>query len=153
MTLDLQRLRDAVASAVRAVVTAEGYTDYEPDAAPGGQGLTLAVWLQSVFPVRGGHGLDSTTLRVELQLRLYYPAGVKSQETADTAIIRAVDAIGRAVSGDFTLGNEVMNVDLLGQYGESFGGRAGYASVDGAEYRVFTMILPLIMSDMWPQSP
>jgi hypothetical protein len=153
VSIDLRGLRDAVSSVLRAEVAAEGFTDYEPEAAPGGQGLTMAAWLQSVMPVRGGHGLDSTTLRLEMQVRFYYPAGVKAQEQADTVIMQAVDAVGRAVSGAFTLGGDVMNVDLLGQYGEGFGGRAGYTAIDGAEYRIFTLILPLILPDMWPQTP
>ncbi|MES2209443.1 MAG: hypothetical protein V4515_04570 [Chloroflexota bacterium] len=152
MTFSLSALFDAVSSRMRATVDAEGFTEYEPDTAPAGQRLSVAVWLGSIRPVRGGNGLDRTTIRVEFIIRLYYPAGIKSQEKADRVLAGAVDALGDTISGAFTLGNTVMNVDLLGQYGDGFGGSGGYSEVDGAEYRVFTLNLPLIVSDVWVQS-
>jgi hypothetical protein len=153
MSLDLAQLLDALTSHVRTTTGVEGLTEYEPDAAPGGSGLSVAVFLHAIRPVRGGHGLDKTTLRVEMWARFYFPAGVKSQLKADRVISRAVDAVGTAISGDFTLAGTVMNVDLLGQYGDGVGGTAGYTSIDGAEYRIFTLNIPLILSDMWVQSP
>jgi hypothetical protein len=153
VTVNLAGLLDALTSHVKTTVKAESVTQYEPEAAPAGKGLSVAVWVGSIRPVRGGSGLDSTTLRAEFVVRLYFPLGVRSQETADRALIGAVDDLGAVISGDFTLGNTVMNVDLLGQYGDGVGGTAGYSVVDGAEYRVFTLLVPLILSDMWPQSP
>jgi hypothetical protein len=153
MTLGIEGLFDAVSSHIRRTVAAEGITEYEPDAAPTGQALSMAVYMGSIRPVRGGNGLNSTTLRVEFFVKFYYPSGVKSQEKADRVITRGVDALGAVLSGDFRLGETVMNVDLLGQYGESVGGAFGYSLIDGAEYRVFTLNVPLIVSDVWEQQP
>jgi hypothetical protein len=59
----------------------------------------------------------------------------------------------RAYSGDFTLGGEVVFVDLLGQTGaQQLEGQAGYLSAgDGQMYRVFTITVPVVIDDLFDQ--
>jgi hypothetical protein len=56
-----------------------------------------------------------------------------------------------AYSGDFELGGNVRNVDLLGQASEGLTAQAGYLEQDGKLYRVMTINLPLIVNDVWNQ--
>lgn len=142
-----------VTSHAQRLGSTEAVTAYEPEAAPGGRGLTVSVSLAGLAPAKGGSGLTSTTVRLELAVRLWYPDTVRPPERGEIVIATTADALMRAYSGAFTLGDEVMNVDLLARYGTGLEGRAGYATVDGEVYRVFTITLPLIVRDLWAQSP
>ena len=54
--------------------------------------------------------------------------------------------------GDFDLGSNARNVDILGYSGAAVSARAGYLKLQGdAEYRVMTIILPIIINDVWAQ--
>ena len=45
-------------------------------------------------------------------------------------------------------------VDLLGQAGVPLSARAGYLEMDdGAVYRVVTLTVPVLVNDLWSQSP
>ena len=46
----------------------------------------------------------------------------------------------------------VRNIDLLGMYGESLSMTAGYLDIDRTFYRVATVVLPMVINDMWSQS-
>ena len=50
---------------------------------------------------------------------------------AGVASVTALALIGWGVSNGFTLGGEVMEVDLLGAYGEQMSSQPGYIEHDG----------------------
>ncbi|MEU1445508.1 hypothetical protein [Streptomyces mirabilis] len=133
---------------------ASGYFDtvngHEPKSAPG-TGLSAAVWVEQIGPARGGSGLDSTSIRLALNVRLYTPMVQEPEDAIDPNLMTALDALMAAYSGDYTLGGLVREVDLLGTYGDPLGARAGYLTTAGAEYRVMTIALPLIVNDLWEQ--
>ncbi len=124
---------------------------HEPKKAPG-KGLHAAFWVQAIGPVRSS-GLNSTTGRVELRVRLYVPMLTEPQDSIDPQIMAAVDALMTAYSGDFTLGGTVRSVDLLGAHGTPLSAVAGYLSQDQRLFRVMDIILPLIVNDLWSQAP
>jgi hypothetical protein len=150
MALDIR----TILSAVESHAMASGYfalvNGHEPKSPPT-SGITCAVWVEQIGPARGGSGLTSTSTRLALFVRLYSSLIQQPVDAIDPDLMTALDALMAAYSGDFELGGLVRQVDLLGAYGEPLSARAGYLAEGGAEYRVMTIALPLIVNDLWNQ--
>lgn len=135
---------------------ASGYFDrvnfHEPKNAPG-HGLTCALWVQDIGPDPAATGLVSTSARLVLNVRVYAGMLQEPQDAIDPAVLIAVIGLIAAYSGDFELGGLIRNVDLLGQSGVPLSAAAGYLNQSGHLYRVMTITLPLIVSDVWVQAP
>lgn len=151
MALDITGLLDAAISHAQTLGRFERVNGYEPKGAPTTAGLTAAVWAQDVSPVRGASGLASTTVRLELAVRLYASLQQDAADAIDPDLIAALDDLMRAYSADFTFDGQVRNVDLLGAHGTPLRAQAGYLRHGDSEYRVMTITLPLIVSDLWDQ--
>lgn len=149
MTLNITGILDAVVSHAMASGYFEQVNGHEPQNAPS-LGLTAAVWVDSVQPVRAS-GLDSTTVRLTLNVRIYTSAQSDPPDAIDPALMAAVDGLCAAYVGDFTLGGLARNVDVLGAHGQPLLVRAGYVQQSGAIYRVMTITLPVIVNDLWEQ--
>jgi hypothetical protein len=150
MALDIRTILDAVESHALASGYFAQVNGHEPKSPPT-SGITAAVWVEQIGPARGGSGLNSTSSRLALYVRLYSSLVQQPVDAIDPDLMTALDALMAAYSGDFTLGGLVRDVDLLGQFGEPLSARAGYLSEGGSEYRVLTITLPLIVSDLWEQ--
>jgi hypothetical protein len=150
MALDIRTILAAVESHALASGFFQAVNGHEPKSAPQ-NGLTCAVWVEQIGPARGGSGLDSTSARLALNVRLYTPMTSEPEDAIDPALMDALDALLAAYSGDFELDGLVRQVDLLGTYGDPLSVRAGYLTTSGAEYRVMTITLPLIVNDLWEQ--
>lgn len=150
MALDIRTILDAVESHALASGFFQAVNGHEPKSAPQ-NGLTCAVWVEQIGPARGGSGLASTSTRLALFVRLYTPMMSEPEDAIDPDMMTALDALLAAYSGDFELGGLIRQVDLLGAYGDPLSARAGYLTTSGAEYRVMTITLPLIVSDLWEQ--
>lgn len=148
--MNIAAILDGVVSHALALGLFERVNTHEPKAKPG-DGLTAAIWVQSIGPVPAGSGLSSTTARVVFHVRLYSNMLVEHQDEIDPTVMRAVDALFTAYSGDFELGGSVRNVDLLGQAGVPLSALAGYVNLSGGMYRVMEITLPLIVNDAWAQ--
>lgn len=150
MSLDIR----TILSAVESHALASGYfvavNGHEPKSPPN-SGITAAVWVEQIGPARRASGLDSTTARLALYVRLYSSLVQEPADAIDPDLMTALDALMAAYSGDFTLGGLVRDVDLLGQHGDPLSARAGYLAEGGSEYRVMTINLPLIVNDLWDQ--
>ncbi|SEC04663.1 MULTISPECIES: hypothetical protein [Streptomyces] len=151
MALDITTILDTV----QTHVLTSGYFDtvngHEPKSSPG-NGLSAAVWVEQIGPARGGSGLAATSTRLALCVRLYTPMVQEPEDAIDPNLMTALDALMAAYSADFTLGEIVREVDLQGIYGDPLSARAGYLTTAGAEYRVMTITLPLIVNDLWEQA-
>jgi hypothetical protein len=146
----------ALTNALISLAGASGFfakvNGHEPKAAPVGRGITAAVWLQSLAPAVGASSLESTAMRLEYRLRLYQSMLREPQDAIDPDLLAAADAMLAAFSGDFTLGGEVRNVDLLGQHGTPLSLQAGYVPMDGGKLmRILDIIVPLIINDVYEQ--
>lgn len=150
MSLDLETIVGAMASHAMASGIFETVNGHEPKSKPG-NGITAAIWSQTVRPTPKGSGLISTTARVELTVRLYTSMLSEPQDAIDPALVRAVDAIMSAYSGDFTLGGLIKEIDLLGEYGEPLSARAGYINQDSKIFRIYDVTVPVIVNDLWTQ--
>jgi hypothetical protein len=151
VSIDIDTLTDRVVSHAMTLGVFDRVNGHEPKVAPNaGSSLTAAVWLDRVEPVKSS-GLNSTSVRMAFNVRLYTSMLSEPQDAIDPALVRALDALMGAYSGDFSLGGAVRMVDLLGAYGAPLAAQAGYIQQDQRLYRVFTVTLPLIINDVWEQ--
>lgn len=150
--LDIDTLMDELIARALALAVFDQINGHEPKSAPG-RGVTAAVWVQDIMPVPAVSGLDSTSVRLELMWRLYTPMIQEAPDAIDPSMIKALDALCGAYSEDFELDGAAMEVDLLGAYGDPMRARAGYLNQDGRLYRVMDLTIPLIVPDLWEQTP
>lgn len=151
MSLDVATILDRAESHALASGYFTRVNGSEPKSPPDTSGITCALWVEEIGPARGGSGLDSTSVRLAFFVRLYAGLLTEAEDAIDPNLMAALDALMAAYSGDFTLGGLVRKVDLLGAYGDPLGARAGYLVESGAEYRVMTITLPVIVNDLWDQ--
>ncbi|WP_405391058.1 hypothetical protein OG596_26315 [Streptomyces sp. NBC_01102] len=149
MSLPITEITDRVVSHALALGLFETVNEAEPKNAPG-TGLTCAVWAERIGFVRSS-GLASGSARLVFTVRIYSNINAAPAEAIDPELLNAVDQLFAAYSADFTLGDLVRHVDLLGAYGVPLEAVAGYLLVEGGEYRVMTIVLPLIVNDLWTE--
>ena len=151
--LDLLAYRSALMSHGQSLGLFEQVLGHEPVSAPG-SGLTYAVWAGPVRPVPTRSGLNAVAARLEMRGRVFLPADSEPMDDVDAAVITAVSKLMGAYCGDFTLGDLVANVDLLGAHGTPLGADTGYTSfTGGTTYRVATLTIPLIINNVWNEVP
>jgi len=148
--MDIVSILDRVVSHAMALGLFERVNQHEPKNAPG-NGLTYAVWSQSMQPLPLASGLASTTGRIEFNCRIYTSMLQQPYDMIDPNIITATDKLMAAYSGDFDLGGTIRDVDLLGEHGTPLSANAGYLTQDSKTFRVMTITLPLIVNDLWDQ--
>lgn len=151
MAVDATGILDSIQSHALASGLFEQVNGHEPKNAPG-NGLTAAVWVQTIAPVSSS-GLALTSARFVFTLRIYSGFLQEPQDAIDPSIITAADVLMTAYSGDFQLGGDVRNIDLLGQTGTPLSAQAGYLNQDGKLFRVVDITLPVIVNDVWAQVP
>ncbi|WP_406156977.1 hypothetical protein [Streptomyces canus] len=151
MALDIRTVFSAVESHAMSSGHFTAVNGHEPLSPPTSPGLLCAVWVEQIGPARGGSGLDSTSARLAMRVRLYAPLVQQEPDAIDPMLMDALDWLMAAYSGDFTLSGLVRQVDLLGTYGTPLSAQAGYLSTAGAEARVMDIVLPLIVNDLWDQ--
>ena len=154
MAFDQQAV-DALTSYVISVPKASGAfrraIGHEPKAAPG-SGISLAIWADSIQPIAQASGLASTSGVITYLARIYGNMLSKPEDDIDPRLMAAGSVLIGAYSADFTLGGLCRNIDLLGMYGRKMGGQAGYVTIGGAMYRIFTVTIPCVIDDLWSQS-
>jgi hypothetical protein len=151
MSLDIRGILDKIQSHALASGYFDAVNGAEPLSPPPGNEVTAAVWVQKIGPAQGGSGLDSTSTRLAFTVRLYTGMAQEPVDMIDPHLMDALDALMAAYSADFTLGDMVREVDLLGAYGDPLGATAGYVNESGADYRVMDILLPVIVNDLWDQ--
>jgi hypothetical protein len=152
MSLDINAIIDAISSSASALGLFERVNEHEPKNAPG-NGLTCAIWAESLRPYASGSGLNSTTGLLTMNVRLYTSMTAEPYDLIDPNLLNATSSLINVYSGDFELGGQVKNVDLLGATGTPLSARAGYLEIDKKILRVMTITLPLVINDVWDQAP
>jgi hypothetical protein len=151
MALDIQGILDVISSHALSTGYFESVNQYESKDSPG-NGISGAVWVDRIAPIRTS-GLANTTVRLDLLFRIYSSTYVQPYDDIDPQLTRALDTLMRAYCGDFEVGGQVRNIDIFGSYGSPLETRSGYMNLDGKEFRVFTIRIPLVVDDLWAQSP
>lgn len=145
----------AILSAVESHALSSGWFErvngHEPKAIST-HGLTAAVWIDNIQPVAARSGLNTSSYRLTLMVRIYANGDQEPLDAIDPAMVAATSALMKAYSGDFSLGGAVDEVDLLGEYGVPMSAQAGWLPVaDNSRMRVMTITVPLIVNDVWEQ--
>lgn len=148
----INALYAAVVSDAQAIGLFPSVLRYEPKTAPQAD-PTLAVWLQSLTPAKGLSGLAATSGRAQFGARLYTNYLARPEDSIDPKLLELASALIGTWSGGFTLGGDVMEIDLLGAYGTPLSFEAGYIVHDDKHFRVAEITLPVIIDDLWEQSP
>lgn len=125
---------------------------HEPRTAPQADPV-LAVWLASLTPVRGVSGLAETAGRCQFAGRIYISLLAKPEDATDPALLYAASQLLAAWSAGFTLGGDVMEIDLLGAYGTPLGMEIGYIVHDEKPFRIAEITVPLVIDGLWVQAP
>lgn len=130
----------------------DSVNQHEPKSAPG-SGLSCSIWVQNIRPITSS-GLAMTSGVVEINARIYTSFISEPFDAIDPSVMAATSDIMGALSGDFSFGGSanVRCVDLLGMEGTALSSQAGYVELDRKMYRVMTILIPVIINDMWLQS-
>lgn len=149
----------SIVDALQSHAMASAYFDrvggVEPKSSPG-RGLSCAVWLDSLRTYPKGSGLNSTAWVVSVNVRLYTPAsqGIDA-DLIDPSMMDAADELMTAYLGDLELGGSARNVDVRGMGSSGITMAAGFIVIDTKQYRVLTIVVPVIckQSDEWTEAP
>lgn len=151
MALNTQAILNIIVSHALSTALFDAVNQHESKQSPGNN-LSASVWVERITPVKSS-GLASTSIRLELTVRLYSGALTEPYDDIDPNLTNALDVLMRAYCGDFELGSQVRHIDIYGAYGAPLESRSGYLNLDGKEFRVFSVRLPMIINDLWTQSP
>lgn len=151
MAINIQGILDVIVSHALSTGYFEAVNSHETKQSPG-NGITASVWIERVTPVKTS-SLISTSVRLELTVRLYSSTYSDPYDDTDTNLMLALDSLMAAYCGDFEIGGNARHVDIFGAYGSPLESRSGWINQDGKEFRVFSIRLPLIVDDLWSQSP
>lgn len=151
MALNIQGILDVIVSHALSSGYFEAVNQYESKQSPS-NGITCAVWVDRVTPVKTS-SLINTSVRLELTVRLYSSTTTQPYDDIDPDLTKALDSLMAAYCGDFEVGGLVRHIDIFGSYGTPLESRSGYINLDGKEFRVFSIRLPLIVDDLWSQAP
>jgi hypothetical protein len=144
---DLAALLDHFRTTCRTTGGFDNVVTHELRKAPTNK-FVLGAWLATLDPVAERSGLSSTSLRVELQARIYVPmAG--DPDNIDTEIARRVDLIWARFHE--TLMVDGHEIDILGAFGERMRARMGWLPMDNTVMRVNDILVPIIVDDAYTQ--
>lgn len=151
MSIDIDGILDVIVTHAQNTGWFQQVFEHESRQSPT-NGVNLGVWVESISPIRSS-GLANTSVRLELEMRMYANTMAEPYDEIDSTLVKALDALFTAYIGDFELGGESRHIDVFGAHGPPLNVRVGYMNVDGREVRVFQIRLPIIVDDVWPQAP
>lgn len=152
MSLESKKLINAVASICMQIGVFERVNMHEPKSPPG-NGLSAAVWIQTIGPSGRISGLSSTAALVGFMIRIYTNFVADPADYIDPNVMDAVDQLIAQFSGDFDLEGFVFSTDLLGSEGVPLSAKAGYAEMNGKIFRIMDVTVRMAIDNVWEQSP
>lgn len=140
-------LFSALRSKALALKVFDAVNFHEPTSQPG-KGLYLSVTLGPITPTSSG--LAATSCTVTFSARIWAHGGPRAQrrplDELDAEMLAAACALIAAYSAGLTLGGTVRDIDLM-----KLTGTPGWVDVDGTDYRVIEIPVPVEINDMFPQ--
>lgn len=147
--LNFATILDKVVSHAASLGVFDSVQAYESVSSPDNT-VDCNIWLDTIFPIPGG--LDQTSVCMVFNVSILASLLSEPYEETDKKMIVALDALMAAYNGDFTLGDTIRNVDILGQFTEGLRVTAEYARIDGTVYRAMSVSLPLLVDAVWEQN-
>ncbi len=151
MSLNTAAIFNAIESHLLATGLFHRVNTHEPKSAPQDPLVASLTWARTL-PVPTGSGLAATTAVTVYLIRIYNNMLSEPQNAIDPTVLAASDAVMGDLSGDFELGGNVRNIDLLGQTGAQLSAQAGYITVDNTMFRTSDIEVPVIINDAWTQT-
>lgn len=148
MTLNSGQILDTLVSHALGLGVFKQVNTHEYKSAPG-KGLFCEIWAETIAPARSG--LDITSARLTINVRIRSDMISEPQDSIDPEILDAVDLLMNAYTGDFELGGEARNIDLLAGSSPGLRADAGYLNQDNKIFRIMTITVPIIINDVWVQ--
>jgi hypothetical protein len=151
MALDIDSILDAMVSHAQGTGYFSQVNEHESRQAAF-EGLSCEIWIEMIRPVKTS-GLATTTILLQFQVRIYIGTQQEPYDGIESNLAQALDALMRDYIQDFELGGLIRNVDVFGAYSGGIMARTGFVNHDGKEFRVFSVNVPLVVDDVWDQSP
>lgn len=146
-----------VISRIESLAMQSGFFDavngHEPKSSPGTK-TTFSVWVQAVNPIDSS-GLNITSCQFILNGRIYHSMTSQPFDRIDPVVTAATSYLMAYLNNSFKLGgaDNIRAIDILGMEGTKLSAAAGYVEIDRQMLRVMTLVIPIIINDVWPQSP
>lgn len=144
-TFDFTTLMNSLESHAASLGFFDQVNAFQPPDVPN-TGITCGIWAQRIGPDTKGSGLNSTSGRIEMNVRVYTSAEQTPYDAIDPQVMNAISALLGAYNGNFTLGGLARNVDVM-----EASAQAGYIDQAGNKIRVMTIVLPITINDLWQQ--
>jgi hypothetical protein len=109
--------------------------------------MTLSFWSNGIRPILSS-GLNSASMRWELNGRIYKADQTQPREDIDPEVISATLSFLGSLTGGFSLGGLIRCVDVFGSDGEGLSGEPGWYEIDDAKYRTMDIRIPLLINDV-----
>lgn len=149
--IESQEIVDRLASHALATGWFARVNTHEPKSKPG-RDITCAVWVDRIEPARGRAGLNVTSARVVMNVRIYTNMLTQPTDMIDPDVMNATNELFLAYTGNFNLGHDGWWIDCLGAtQGHPLFSQSGYINIDNMVYRVITITVPVIIENAWPQ--
>lgn len=145
LVFDFELFVNEVVSLIDATGMFDQVNAHQPDNKPG-NGATCSVWADSIGSDQENSGLSSTAGLLVVNVRIFNTMTQQPYDQIDVSIVNAAAAVLGLFSGNFTLSANVKNVDLM-----KLNAKAGYMKFGGANMRVMTVEVPMIINDVWDQ--
>ena len=151
-SIDLGGIIDRLESHAMTLGLFERVNAHEPKNAPG-NGLSYSIWMDRLGPILGRSSIRSTSALLVMNGRVYCSMTREPQDSIDRDIGIATAEIMAAYSASFTLAGLARCIDVLGMSGTPLGASAGYLNQDGKLFRIMVIQIPIIINDVWEQTP
>ena len=154
----LEQILNAIVSEYQRTGYFDRVNTHEPKKKPA-RGLTAAIWPQEIGPVDLASGSAATSALVIFTGRIYKNISTKTttafgpytEDAIDGYMLEVTSRLIREFHDDFDFGGLIRHVDLLGQFGQPLGAKAGYLDQDNAKFRIMDLTIPCVVNDVWPQ--
>ena len=132
-----------------------GVDGHEPKSAPvlGQGGIHLALFSGIVTPSGEQSGLNSASIRWQIEGRVYRNAMSEPADDIDPETLGAASTYLTALMGQFTLGGLIRCVDIYGMAGDPLKATPGYIEQDKVVYRAIELEIPLLLNDVYNLAP
>lgn len=127
----------------------EAVIGYEPLSAPT-ERLTAAVFIADEWaPIAESSGLAAADARLVVMVRIMRRALTEPIGDVDLDALEAADAVMDALCADFTLGDSVRQIDVLGNSGQQLSVQPGWATIDKTIFRLMDITVPVEINNVW----
>lgn len=153
MTLSIDAITSALADKALILGVFDSVTGHEVKSPPG-TGIICEIVFGTFNLEPNRSGLDTVSFKLVFRVRMRTTWAQQPADAIDPALLKAADALLASYCGGFTLGGLTNAIDLLGLAGGTpISAQSGYIDQGGTKYRIIEITLPVLVDDLWQESP